>query len=96
MGPVISLCRAEAESFHDKKGVFSRLVVSLSLCTSLLESHCFFLSQDNTSPDDQIQIQLVSVPMYGILTRSQSQQEHQELREYSSFTMEDISKHRIR
>uniref|UniRef100_UPI001ED83835 extracellular matrix protein FRAS1 n=1 Tax=Scatophagus argus TaxID=75038 RepID=UPI001ED83835 len=51
---------------------------------------------DNTSPDDQIQIQLVSVPMYGILTRSQSQQEHQELREYSSFTMEDINKHRIR
>lgn len=55
-----------------------------------------YLSQDNTSPDDKIQIQLVSVPMYGILTRSQSQQEHQELREYSSFTMEDINKHRIR
>lgn len=34
--------------------------------------------------------------MYGILTRSQSQQEHQELREYSSFTMEDINEHRIR
>ena len=34
--------------------------------------------------------------MYGILTRSQSQQEHQELREYSSFSMEDINKHRIR
>lgn len=56
----------------------------------------FRLSQDDASPDDQIQIQLVSVPMYGILTRSQSQQEPQELREYSSFTMEDISKHRIR
>lgn len=41
-------------------------------------------------------MQLVSVPMYGILTRSQSQQEHQELREYSSFTMEDVSQHRIR
>uniref|UniRef100_A0A3Q1CIX6 VWFC domain-containing protein n=1 Tax=Amphiprion ocellaris TaxID=80972 RepID=A0A3Q1CIX6_AMPOC len=51
---------------------------------------------DDTSPDDQIRIQLVSVPMYGILTRSQSQQEHQELREYSSFTMEDINKSRIR
>lgn len=48
------------------------------------------------SPDEQIRIQLVSVPMYGILTRSRSQQEHQELKEYSSFTMEDISKHRIR
>lgn len=48
------------------------------------------------SPDEQIQIQLVSVPMYGILTRSQSQQEHEELREYSSFTMEDINKLKIR
>ncbi|XP_069025425.1 extracellular matrix organizing protein FRAS1 isoform X2 [Embiotoca jacksoni] len=51
---------------------------------------------DDTSPDEQIRIQLVSVPMYGILTRSQSQQEHQELMEYSAFTMEDINKHRIR
>lgn len=51
---------------------------------------------DNSSPDDQIQMQLVSVPMYGIVTRSQSQQEPQELREYSSFTMEDISKQRVR
>lgn len=58
----------------------------------------FFFStlQDNSSPDDQIQIQLVSVPMYGVLTRSQSQQEPEELREYSSFTMEDINKQRVR
>ncbi|KAA8592453.1 hypothetical protein FQN60_017908, partial [Etheostoma spectabile] len=62
--------------------------------TVIRRSHLAYT--DITSPDDQIQIQLVSVPMYGILTRSQSQQEHQELREYSSFTMEDISKHRIR
>ncbi|XP_030272850.1 extracellular matrix organizing protein FRAS1 isoform X1 [Sparus aurata] len=62
--------------------------------TLIRRSHLAYT--DNTSPDEQIQIQLVSVPMYGILTRSQSQQEHQELREYSSFTMEDISKHRIR
>ncbi|XP_036955362.1 extracellular matrix protein FRAS1 isoform X2 [Acanthopagrus latus] len=62
--------------------------------TLIRRSHLAYT--DNTSPDEQIQIQLVSVPMYGILTRSQSQQEHQELREYSSFTMEDISEHRIR
>ncbi|TMS03411.1 Extracellular matrix protein FRAS1 [Larimichthys crocea] len=62
--------------------------------TVIRRSHLAYT--DNTSPDNQIQIQLVSVPMYGILTRSQSQHEHQELREYSSFTMEDISKHRIR
>lgn len=54
------------------------------------------LLQDNASPDEQIQIQLVSVPMYGLLARSQSQQEPQELREYSSFTMEDVNTLRIR
>lgn len=64
----------------------------VSFCRLWLRS----VSQDNASPDEQVQIQLVSVPMYGILTRSQSQQEHQELREYSSFTMEDISALRIR
>ncbi|KAM7019160.1 LOW QUALITY PROTEIN: extracellular matrix organizing protein FRAS1 [Tautogolabrus adspersus] len=51
---------------------------------------------DDSSPDEQIQIQLVSVPMYGLLSRSQSQQESQELREYSSFNMDDINKQRIR
>ncbi|KAF7657675.1 hypothetical protein LDENG_00023850, partial [Lucifuga dentata] len=62
--------------------------------TVIRRSHLAYT--DDTSPDEQIRIQLVSVPMYGILKRSQSQQEHQELREYSSFTMEDISNHRIR
>lgn len=56
----------------------------------------FCLLQDKASPDEQIQIQLVAVPMYGILTRSQSQQESLELREYSSFTMEDINTLKIR
>ncbi|XP_023814674.1 extracellular matrix protein FRAS1 isoform X2 [Oryzias latipes] len=51
---------------------------------------------DDTSSDEQIVLQLVSAPMYGILTRSQAQQEPRELREYSSFTMEDIDMHRIR
>ncbi|XP_035766601.1 extracellular matrix protein FRAS1 [Neolamprologus brichardi] len=62
--------------------------------TVIRRSHLAYT--DDSSPDDQIRLQLVSVPMYGILTRSQSQQEHQELREYSTFTMEDINKHRIR
>ncbi|KAM3867993.1 extracellular matrix organizing protein FRAS1 [Diretmus argenteus] len=69
------------------------LEVGQKSSTVIRRSHLAYT--DNASPDDQIRIQLVSVPMYGILTRSQSQ-EHQELREYSSFTMEDISKHRIR
>ncbi|KAM6930976.1 extracellular matrix organizing protein FRAS1 [Xenentodon cancila] len=62
--------------------------------TVIRRSHLAFT--DNTSPDDQIRIQLVSVPMYGILTRSQLQEEPQELREYSSFTMEDINTLTIR
>ncbi|XP_034027090.1 extracellular matrix protein FRAS1 [Thalassophryne amazonica] len=62
--------------------------------TIIRRSHLAYT--DNTSPDEELQIQLVSVPMYGILTRSQTQQEHQELREYSSFTMEDVNRHRIR
>ncbi|XP_028297012.1 extracellular matrix protein FRAS1-like [Gouania willdenowi] len=46
---------------------------------------------DDTSHDDQIIIQLVSVPMYGTLSRSK-----EDLKDYSSFTMEDINQHRIR
>lgn len=57
---------------------------------------CVSLFQDNTSPEDQIRIQLVSVPMYGILTRTQPRQDPQELSEYSSFTMDDVSEHRLR
>ncbi|KAJ0067384.1 hypothetical protein NL108_003229, partial [Boleophthalmus pectinirostris] len=51
---------------------------------------------DDVSPDGEIRMQLVSVPMYGILTRSEDQHKHQELQEYSSFTMDDINKQRIR
>ncbi|XP_030622204.1 extracellular matrix organizing protein FRAS1 [Chanos chanos] len=51
---------------------------------------------DDTSPDEKIHIQLVSVPMYGILTRTNSQSDHEELIEYSSFTMQDVNLHKIR
>jgi hypothetical protein len=34
--------------------------------------------------------------MYGLLTRGLSPQDQQELAEYSTFTMEDINKQRIR
>ncbi|AWP07675.1 putative extracellular matrix protein FRAS1 [Scophthalmus maximus] len=62
--------------------------------TVIRRSHVAY--SDNASPDGQIRLQLVSVPMYGILTRSESPQQHQELREYSSFTMDDVNEHRIR
>ncbi|KAF0034366.1 hypothetical protein F2P81_014432 [Scophthalmus maximus] len=61
--------------------------------TVIRRSHVAY--SDNASPDGQIRLQLVSVPMYGILTRSESPQQHQELREYSSFTMDDVNEHRI-
>ncbi|XP_028297024.1 extracellular matrix protein FRAS1-like, partial [Gouania willdenowi] len=55
----------------------------------LRRSHLAY--SDDTSHDDQIIIQLVSVPMYGTLSRSK-----EDLKDYSSFTMEDINQHRIR
>ncbi|XP_072289092.1 extracellular matrix organizing protein FRAS1, partial [Eucyclogobius newberryi] len=51
---------------------------------------------DDVSPDAQIRVQLVSVPMYGILTRSETPQKHEELQEYSSFSMDDINQQRVR
>ncbi|XP_041854892.1 extracellular matrix protein FRAS1 [Melanotaenia boesemani] len=62
--------------------------------TVIRRSHLAYI--DDASPDGQIRIQLVSAPMYGMLTRSQSQQDPEELSAYSSFTMEDINMHRIR
>ncbi|KAF7205299.1 extracellular matrix organizing protein FRAS1 isoform X2 [Nothobranchius furzeri] len=62
--------------------------------TIIRRSHVAYT--DKTSPDDEIHIQLVSVPMYGNLTRTESQQEPQQLKEYSSFTMEDINTQKIR
>lgn len=52
--------------------------------------------QDNKSPDEQIRFQIVSTPMYGILTRTDSASHHKELTEYSIFSMADINEHSIR
>ncbi|XP_056136283.1 extracellular matrix protein FRAS1 [Lampris incognitus] len=79
-----------------KRDPGSTLALEVSEKSSTVIRHWNLAFTDDVSPDDQIRIQLVSVPMYGILTRSQSPQEQQELREYSSFTMEDIGKQRIR
>ncbi|KAL4623271.1 extracellular matrix protein FRAS1, partial [Arapaima gigas] len=62
--------------------------------TVITRSHLAYV--DNSSPDEQIRIQLVSVPMYGILTQSESASHHKELMEYSFFTMEDINRQTIR
>nr|XP_057925745.1 extracellular matrix protein FRAS1 isoform X1 [Doryrhamphus excisus] len=65
------------------------LEVGKQSSTVIKRSHLAYT--DDSSLDDQIRIQLVSVPMYGLLTRTRTQQEPQELREYSTFTMEDIN-----
>ncbi|XP_061672611.1 extracellular matrix protein FRAS1 isoform X3 [Syngnathoides biaculeatus] len=62
--------------------------------TVISRSHLAYT--DDSSPDEQIHIQLVSVPMYGILTRTQDQREPQQLREYSTFSMDDINRGGIR
>ncbi|KAM9742832.1 extracellular matrix organizing protein FRAS1 isoform 2-T2 [Menidia menidia] len=78
---------------RDPGATFS-LEVGKKSSTVITRSHLSYT--DNTSPDDKIIIQLVSLPMYGILTKSQSLDDPQELKEYSSFTMDDINMHRIR
>ncbi|KAM9330542.1 extracellular matrix organizing protein FRAS1 [Gastrophryne carolinensis] len=51
---------------------------------------------DENSPDSKIRIQLVSLPMYGILTKTKSGKTAEELSEFSFFTMDDINSGKIR
>ncbi|CAB1319256.1 unnamed protein product [Coregonus sp. 'balchen'] len=46
--------------------------------------------------NEKIRIQLVSVPRYGILTRTGSDSDQREMTEDSSFTVDDVNKHKIR
>ncbi|KAL2092359.1 hypothetical protein ACEWY4_012157 [Coilia grayii] len=75
-------------------GALLALEVPEKSSTVITRSHLAY--KDDVSPDDKIRIQLVSVPMYGILARSGAATDPEELSEYSSFTMEDINRHRIR
>ncbi|XP_036384589.1 extracellular matrix protein FRAS1-like [Megalops cyprinoides] len=62
--------------------------------TVIRRAHLSYVS--NGSSDEKIRIQLQSVAVYGTLTRMGSTLGPQELREGSSFTMEDIDRHQIR
>ncbi|KAJ8339232.1 hypothetical protein SKAU_G00360180 [Synaphobranchus kaupii] len=62
--------------------------------SALRRTHLAYM--DNDSPDEVITIQLVSVPVYGILTRTTPISHLEKLRELSTFTMDDINHHRIR
>ncbi|XP_066568203.1 extracellular matrix organizing protein FRAS1 isoform X2 [Amia ocellicauda] len=75
-------------------GSLLSMEVSEKSTTIIRRSHLAYV--DNTSPDDKIRIQLVSLPMYGILTKTKSATVHEELTEYSSFSMEDINRQTIR
>ncbi|XP_061880359.1 extracellular matrix organizing protein FRAS1-like [Entelurus aequoreus] len=57
--------------------------------TVIRRSHLAYT--DTRSSDDEVRVQLVSVPMYGVLTRTLTQHDPQPLREFSTFTMEDIN-----
>ncbi|XP_041084402.1 extracellular matrix organizing protein FRAS1-like isoform X2 [Polyodon spathula] len=73
-------------------GSLLSIEVSEKSTTVIGRSHIAYV--DNNSPDDKIRIQLISLPMYGMLTMTESSQIH-ELSEFSSFTMEDINRQRI-
>ncbi|XP_071971616.1 extracellular matrix organizing protein FRAS1 [Engystomops pustulosus] len=51
---------------------------------------------DGHSQDSKIRIQLVSLPMYGVLTKAKPGQVTEELAEFSFFTMEDINNRKIK
>uniref|UniRef100_A0A8C4Z636 Fraser extracellular matrix complex subunit 1 n=1 Tax=Gadus morhua TaxID=8049 RepID=A0A8C4Z636_GADMO len=90
----VVILEAGADGPRKDPGSVLSLEVGEKSSTVLRRSHLAYT--DNSSPDQQIRIQLVSAPMYGLLTRGLSPQDQQELAEYSTFTMEDINKQRIR
>uniref|UniRef100_A0A4W3I1G5 Fraser extracellular matrix complex subunit 1 n=1 Tax=Callorhinchus milii TaxID=7868 RepID=A0A4W3I1G5_CALMI len=61
---------------------------------AVTRSHLAYI--DNNSPDAAIRIQLISPPMYGILTRTKSGNNREELSALATFTMEDINNQKIR
>nr|XP_033819322.1 extracellular matrix protein FRAS1 isoform X2 [Geotrypetes seraphini] len=72
---------------------FSTTLASKSSFT-LKRSHLAY--EDSASPDSKIQIQIISPPVYGMLTKTEPMQAAEELLESSVFTMEDINNQKIR
>ncbi|XP_029456255.1 extracellular matrix protein FRAS1 isoform X2 [Rhinatrema bivittatum] len=70
------------------------ITVASKSSVTLTRSHLAYV--DSTSPDAKIRIQLISLPMYGVLTRTEPPQAAEELSESSVFTMEDINTLKIR
>ncbi|XP_073695623.1 extracellular matrix organizing protein FRAS1 [Garra rufa] len=89
---LVSEVRGDAPK-RDPKALLSMEVAEKS-STIIRRSQLSYM--DDESPDERIFVQLVSVPMYGILTKTKAGKDHEELSEYSSFTMGDINNQKIR
>ncbi|KAG8454257.1 hypothetical protein GDO86_000773 [Hymenochirus boettgeri] len=74
----------------------SLLAITVPSGGSILIQRSNLAYMDNNSPDSSVKIQLVSLPMYGILTKTKPGHEAEELSEFSSFTMEDINNESIK
>nr|XP_056711523.1 LOW QUALITY PROTEIN: extracellular matrix organizing protein FRAS1 [Euleptes europaea] len=70
------------------------VMVSSKSSVIITPSHLAYM--DNNSPDSEIRIQLISLPMYGTLLRITPGQHSEEFSEVYNFTMEDINNQRIR
>ncbi|KAM8939375.1 extracellular matrix organizing protein FRAS1 [Pelodytes ibericus] len=73
----------------------SLLAISVASRSSVIITRSHLAYMDNNSPDSKIRIQLVTVPMYGLLIKADSGQD-MELSEFSFFTMEDINNQKIK
>ncbi|KPP66085.1 hypothetical protein Z043_115451, partial [Scleropages formosus] len=71
------------------------LSVDVSEKSSTPLNHTHLAYMDDNSPDDKIIFQLVLLPKHGFLTNNDCVSGHGELRENSSFTMEDVNNNRI-
>ncbi|KAM4706664.1 extracellular matrix organizing protein FRAS1 [Discoglossus pictus] len=74
----------------------SMLAITLESRGSAVITRSHLAYMDSNSPDSKIRIQLVSLPMYGVLTKATSGHATEELAEFSFFTMEDINNQKIK
>ncbi|ETE61256.1 Extracellular matrix protein FRAS1, partial [Ophiophagus hannah] len=72
------------------------LSITVAGKNSVIITRSHFAYIDNHSPDSEIRIQLISLPMYGSLMRTASGGQSDESSEVYNFTMEDINHQRIR
>ncbi|XP_053317651.1 extracellular matrix organizing protein FRAS1 [Spea bombifrons] len=72
------------------------LAITVTSRSSIIITRSHLAYMDNNSPDSKIRIQLVSLPMYGLLTKAEPGEDAEELSEFSFFTMEDIDKQKIK